>query len=409
MSNLIINPFSFGAAAAVSSSGFAARGATAVEGTNLNFENWPTEDVDTDSEFDVTSGDFTAAATGGYWFYGSCFPDTYLANGTFHTSTMTNVTQGRSATTVGHIEDNKDEGHSLSVASAEDLTASDVIRFRTGASPIGGGSWEYTTFGGFPLSSSDYFAAREGTGGPTPIRNYATEYYDVGGNFDPSTGVFTAPSTGLYLFSGGCRHSTGQDFTHGSRYQVNGVDVTEGRYLINDRGRNFTHISNLPILLELNASDTVEIDQFYFGGSVFVREGQFSGALVSPTHYFSGSKASRSGLKDEDVDTFVEQFDSGTVFNPTTGVFTAPADGNYYFIAHGRLVNQASVSLECAIVLEINGTEHTRVASYIEADFPSATLVLQAIVPMSAGDTANLYQANAELQDCRFSGMSTDA
>jgi hypothetical protein len=89
----------------------------------------------------------------------------------------------------------------------------------------------------------------------------------------------------------------------------------------------------------------------------------------------------------------VEVFDRGNNFDPTTGVFTAPATGIYYFTFHA-LIDKVTTG-EFRISLLKNGGEYHRIILYknwsITASQAYQTISIDGHIDLSTGDTVSVY------------------
>lgn len=105
---------------------------------------------------------------------------------------------------------------------------------------------------------------------------FDTIYGNVGGHYSTSTGRFTAPVSGSYLFY--TTYIKNNDTTTGRRrFEKNGVQYGGGRHLRLDDGQQFGDNGVLQAIIYLNAGDFVSVNQFagssygtneydYFGG-----------------------------------------------------------------------------------------------------------------------------------------------
>ena len=88
--------------------------------------------------------------------------------------------------------------------------------------------------------------------------NYATEEYDLGGNYDAANSKFTAPVNGIYNFSANIAN-TGTSVTGRTTLAVNGTQVRQSAF-INTAG--YYNIG-LSADIKLTAGDYVEVYTYF--------------------------------------------------------------------------------------------------------------------------------------------------
>lgn len=140
---------------------------------------------------------------------------------------------------------------------------------------------------GLGIGFSAYLNGAFATGGTSPVKvPLDTEDYDDGGNFNTTTGEFTAPYNGRYHFSGAVTiTNTGGQVANCSIY-VNGVERKRGLQ-INSSAASHTQLYNVASDISLTAGDTVELytttattSRSLFVGSAFT---YLSGHLIGRT------------------------------------------------------------------------------------------------------------------------------
>lgn len=83
---------------------------------------------------------------------------------------------------------------------------------------------------------------------------------------------------------------------------------------------------------QLSASGTASASNFLRGDNSWAAAGGAAGSVYFSAEIASGSQALTRNVHNI-ITGWTELEDSGTTFNPTTGVFTAPSAGIYYFSA----------------------------------------------------------------------------
>jgi hypothetical protein len=102
---------------------------------------------------------------------------------------------------------------------------------------------------------------------------------------------------------------------------------------------------------------------------------------------------------------------TGGAYSTTTGLFTAPVSGNYFFTTSLQLYGVAD-GANCTIYFKKNGTQYPSVDSSngIQAIVNKVsttyhnTASLSSIIPLTAGDTINVYTTNSRGMQSHFSG-----
>ena len=124
------------------------------------------------------------------------------------------------------------------------------------------------------------YSPATGTGGQNPIV-YGSTYHNIGNHYNTSTGIFTAPIAGRYLFTASCLFNYSSGAYHRLDFRLNGsVYNSYGETLENQAGPSYSSatISNI---FSLNANDTMQMwngsNTTTYGSSY----GHFSGIMLA--------------------------------------------------------------------------------------------------------------------------------
>jgi hypothetical protein len=111
---------------------------------------------------------------------------------------------------------------------------------------------------------------------------YGSTYHNIGNHYNTSTGVFTAPIAGRYLFTASCLFNYSSGGYHRLNFKLNGsVYNTYGETLENQAGPAYS-AATISNIFALNANDTVQMQN---GSSVTTygstSYGHFSGIMLA--------------------------------------------------------------------------------------------------------------------------------
>jgi len=133
---------------------------------------------------------------------------------------------------------------------------------------------------GTPVAFHAYRAAVKTIGGSAVDVVHDTERYDLGSNFNTSTGVFTAPYAGVYSFTA----SMDADAVTNARVFIQFVCSSAGTFRGNDIEATDARYVQGVLEIDLSASETVKVQGFCSGNTnVAGTETYFAGHLIGRT------------------------------------------------------------------------------------------------------------------------------
>lgn len=339
--SFLLNAHRFGSAAAASAFNATYFGAALI---NPGVVTYDAEQLDVLGDFNHATGTFTASESGHHYFSG----DGFVTSGGIGGFAEINFIR------LGGSEQRRAQniagtGHagSLSTATILNLSTSNTVDyFHDGFRGLEGAS-----FHGFKINKTCVFDAYKATASgsdPGDIAGY-TENIDTLSVFDPTTGVFTAPSTGAYFFRVQGYPTGGTAVDQFITFSVNGSGLTgdlNGHYMSGTHGDT----CGSGYVVFLTASDTVKLTQ---SGDTMERVAflGFNADLSGGTEHFSAhspSGADGSG----NLTGWTEYGDPGSNFNSTTGVYTVPADGVYLIGLHNHGVTSGGSEQQSIIVID---------------------------------------------------------
>lgn len=283
----------------------------------------------------------------------------------------------------------------------------------------------YTTFTGVELGSLELdpegstlsaFSVslnhHQGVAAGSPVL-FNTVLTDVNGAYDVTTGVYTVPSSGLYLFHffslARQNQELYQDLYHNNQYVCSIYGLTDQQWA--DAGNTvLLHLKkNDKITIKAASNNSLygDIDQIYstFSGTQLVTETDMTSGR-EPIIAFSVGLSHHATVADQSKVIFDRIFiDLNHVYDQRLGEFIAPVSGLYEFNYH------ALGKLNGKIWLELFRNYRYVNSLYSHTPGHYATAGNAAVIELDAGDivfvkahgSVDLYGANDEVY-CTFTG-----
>ena len=108
--------------------------------------------------------------------------------------------------------------------------------------------------------------------------------------------------------------------------------------------------------------------------------------------------------------TYVEDFDLGNNFNPTTGVFTAPSDGTYSFSIKAPFLSSlfgSNIACPVTVDLYFSYDRYMNYFDHIRYNY-STTISHTVVLEMDSGDNVSIHLSHACSNDLIFKGTSNN-
>jgi hypothetical protein len=364
-------------------SGFTAyRGATAGSADAV-VAAYTSEDHDIGTGFNTTTGEWTAPEAGVYLIMQLGMGSAGTPSGTEWNSIVRRSGLqrfvGRNYNSVAA------HGSSVFVASVINAALSEVWHLYQANDTA-----ESTTFSAFPLVTSSAFTGHKetSTGSAGDIISGYSEVFDFAGDFNPTTGIFTAPATDYYLFVASGFPTGGVGAAHGLSIMVDGVAET-GLYVENDRkiGTNSGDTNGHMVVLSLTAGQEVKYRQDGKDMETVV----FSGyRLNGMTAGFAARKVTASGTPPDTITGWTQDFDLGSDFNATTGVFTAPSTDRYLVMWKGQ--SNSNTSGETQLRPQVDSSNIGALSRAYSTDVQTNAHGGAVVLSLTSGQTVELQQ-----------------
>ena len=140
-------------------------------------------------------------------------------------------------------------------------------------------NFRVTTLGSVHHPNQPGFHVYNVSGNQSQVLTFANTHHNIGNHMNISTGKFTAPISGRYLFTFAFLHNTSPTVYARVLFQLNGTRNTNfGDTLCDDTGLYLN--TSMSMIFNLSANDTVEL--FNEGNNIYGSQyGAFSGILVA--------------------------------------------------------------------------------------------------------------------------------
>lgn len=320
--------------------GYLAKNASQAAGKQTNYTF---SESNGDVTIDATNGTITSGATDDYIIFGGAFNQGGVGSGiTYQTFPyIDGVNTGWDGSTYATML----HGNTCAFQNPRTINDTSYIELYNSAD-----SSDISTFLGMLKCPPGLVRLRASASTGNTANNYITvnwSEWDPDGVFNTSTGTFTAPNDGYYLVSFGSHPAaSNQTVDSGAELRLNGTAVTGVSDLQRGGSIHRRVLSGGMILLNLSSGDELRLysigtDQNWIRFTV--TEFPESACLVSA--YKTGPYAQSAGA----VTSSTERFDNGGNFNASTGVFTVPEDGHYFFTTHGNSQDTSGVESQSYI------------------------------------------------------------
>lgn len=222
----------------------------------------------------------------------------------------------------------------------------------------------------------------------TTVSGYGSMMSNKGGAFNPTTGQFVVPVSGTYRFSGMCQWVGNATNTRELHIYQNATDRAFDIFATSPNAASFSQ--TVTTILDCVAGDVITMRVYQnSGGALNISGGNpngtiFSGELLSAAaasvapnvtvacKYLNGSSQSINNNSPTAITGWTKVYDTG-IFNPSTGIFTAPVSGLYEF--QGSLALGGSANVAGTELSMLAGTSN--IATYLmPSNSPGSTTIV---------------------------------
>lgn len=385
--SLAVSRDSILAAAQSAVRGFHAYRPASAGSVNGVIANWTDVVWNSHGDFDATTGEFTAPIAGDYLIMAMGFPAGGLGTSAewqieLEDGAGTRYILGRQYNSSGNA------GNSDHISGLRTLAKGDVVRVQQRNDVA-----EHAAFAVLYLDPArnlvGFDANKASTSGSVnSVVSGWTENIDYGADFDGTT--FTVPEAATMLIGGqgfaAGGHSGGAVYPD---LRVNGTTVSDlaPQFELGTGAHGCT--CGFTSLLSLSASDALTIYQM-----VDVQETMEFWGVTIPSNIpcaFSAHKTSQSDAGAlTDVTGMTERFDLGGDFNASTGIFTAPSDGVYFFGSGANGLNTSGVEAQARVYDITNSTPLSYARQYFSGASHRGPVYNFGIKRLKAGNTVKM-------------------
>ena len=389
--------------------GFSAANVTASGsvGSGQIVGNWL--EPNTNTEFDAPSGKWTAANSGLHLMAMSGFPENGKGSGERQQRLYLN----------GVAEDHpyiqrdftgNGSGSSACISFLREVTSGDEFEIeQLNLDRMQFGYFSAIYFPSTEMDGEFYAKKSPASGSVGGVIAGLTEEFDNDSAFNATTGVYTAANAGLHLFLCHFFPTAASSTQYGCSLLVNGT--AEGYKIdVPNPWNNEGTTRVAAVLVDLSASDTVSWRQ---DGDTADTVGMGGMRITGSSEYFSARKAVASGSAGSTITGWTEDFDVGANFNPTTGVFTAPSSGTWWFCWSGSWSGSGSNENRMDLIVDGNNLT-TADKRILNREFLGAlnsgekAYSMVAPIYLRAGQEITLYQFDQIVENCYFAGFKVD-